>query len=65
MVLGSDKAFRKVAVSLPCCKCLGCKINEASVAFLKRSHCNLNLITDGSSHNPRVDRDFSIVQYYC
>lgn len=64
MVLVSDKAFRKVAVFLQCYKCLDCKVSEASVAFLKQSHCDLNLITDGSLHNPTVERDFSIVQYY-
>lgn len=65
MVLGSDKAFSKVAVFLPCCKRLDCKGSEASIAFLKRSCCDLHLITDGSPHNPTVDRDFSIVQYPC
>jgi len=64
VVLLSDKAFRKVAVFLQCYKRLDCKVSEASAAFLKQSHCDLNLITDGSPHNPAVERDFSIVQYY-
>lgn len=64
MVLVSGQAFRKVAVFLQCYKSLDCKVSEASVAFLKQSHCDLNLITDGSPHNLAVERDFSIVQYY-
>lgn len=35
-----------------------------TVAFLKQSYYDLNLITAGSPHNPTVERDFSIVQYY-
>lgn len=63
MVLVSDKDSEKYLFSWSAASSLTAKLVK-TLAFLKQSHYDLNLITAASPHNRTVERDFSIVQYY-